>query len=203
MDMQTETDIPADNRPILTSSSLAPVAGSDKSQILEPKSCSCLQRIVLFINELETGDNHADEILEHDEKDSGSESPPARRTLDSAVGLHKQALHYGQAMRTCTQCAHRSETRMLLLLLVNRLVALCSDMVSLYDPATQGGLATTSAAPLQQSIVLITVGDYEVDSDVERYALLRELIAVQCARYMTLSCPLQLYMNRRAVTSAR
>ncbi|KAL9095983.1 MAG: hypothetical protein Q9165_001981 [Trypethelium subeluteriae] len=144
-------------------------ARSGLTQRTEQKPCSCVQRIVLLINELETDMSNTDD---HDCSKAGGDGPlHNRRGLDSALGLHKEMLHYGQLMRQCRQCSYRAETGMLLLLLVNRLVALCANMVSTYLSAPQ--------SPVLSHELSITVGDYEVDSDVERGAMMRELVAFQ------------------------
>ncbi|KAF2228964.1 hypothetical protein EV356DRAFT_537619 [Viridothelium virens] len=143
--------------------------GSGLTQWTEQKPCSCIQRIVLLINELETGINNMDD---HDYNQAGGDGLlHNRRGLDSALGLHKETLHYGQSMRQCRQCSYRTETGLLLLLLVNRLVVLCANMVSTYLNASQ--------SPVLSHELSITVGDYEVDSDVERGAVMREIVAFQ------------------------
>ncbi|KAI1098797.1 hypothetical protein F4804DRAFT_346026 [Jackrogersella minutella] len=156
----------------------------------EQQVCNCLERIVLLINELETNTNDADEDHsdhdenyggyddeDEDEKADGSGSVLNRRGLDSALGLHKETLRYGDLMRQCSHCSSRTETRMMLLLLVNRLVTLCADMVSACDNDAQSSRKTP--APLYEPTMAITVGEYEVDSNVEREAVLRELIGSQ------------------------
>ncbi|KAI3322263.1 hypothetical protein HD806DRAFT_501528 [Xylariaceae sp. AK1471] len=154
------------------------VAEPLNTDLRDPKACNCLQRIVLLINELETSahnlnGNDGDEY----DKPSDDRLFQSKRGLDSALGLHKEALCYGDLMRRCQQCSYRSETRTMLLLLANRLVVLCTEMVSSYDDFTKTSDKSTRTS--QELAVLITVGDYEADSYVERDAVLQELVAFQ------------------------
>ncbi|KAK9775389.1 putative Aflatoxin regulatory protein domain-containing protein [Seiridium cardinale] len=134
-----------------------------------------MQRIILLINELETGVISMDDDDDDgdDGRAGGNGIPQDRRGIDSALALHKETLHYGETMRQCRQCSSRTETKMLLVLLVNRLVALCANMVSVYlrDPR--------SPALSHEMNLIITVGVYDVDSHGEGGAVLRELVAFQ------------------------
>ncbi|KAK6080629.1 nmrA-like family protein [Seiridium cupressi] len=154
-----------------------PVCGPAQTPGTESKPCNCMQRILLLINELETGVISMDDDDDDDDGDGGRAGengiPQNRRGIDSALALHKETLHYGESMRQCRQCSSRTETRMLLVLLVNRLVALCGNMISIYlhDPR--------SPALSHEMDMTITVGVYDVDSHGERSAVLRELVAFQ------------------------
>jgi hypothetical protein len=177
---QTHPELEAENQ--VQFHTKAPV----RSQVAEPlntdlrhqKACNCLQRIVLLINELETSPHNLNGNDDDDyDKPSDDRLLHSKRGLDSALGLHKEALCYGDLMRRCQQCSYRSETRTMLLLLANRLVVLCTEMVSSYDDFIK--TSDKSTRPSQELAVLVTMGDYEVDSYVERDAVLHELVAFQ------------------------
>ncbi|KAK4210065.1 hypothetical protein QBC37DRAFT_449066 [Rhypophila decipiens] len=148
--------------------------------------CKCIKSVVYLINELET-------TLRND---SSHESPGMDNNsflqlqqnshgFDSALGLHKDAIRYGESMRQCRHCVSRTENRMLLLLLANRLIALCSHMASVYrnlvgQPAIPGSSVGVSVGIEQYfADLVIVVGEYEVDSMTEMGAVLRELLAFQ------------------------
>ncbi|CAJ2514068.1 Uu.00g021870.m01.CDS01 [Anthostomella pinea] len=152
--------------------------GQGQIPYLEQKACSCLQRIFFLINELETDLTNVDDDDDDNGNELGRGSQHTKRGLESAMGLLKEALLYGDSMRQCHQCSHRTETRMLLLLLANRLVVLCGDMVSAYQNATNHTSCRIPAATHEPAITIM-VGEYEVKSDAERSVVLRELVAFQ------------------------
>ncbi|KAI1205725.1 uncharacterized protein F4807DRAFT_442058 [Annulohypoxylon truncatum] len=182
MEMEMDIDIQIQRDTPRGALAVRPVQTYGRGQ----QACNCLERIVLLINELESNtndiyleDDHGDhngnngeyDDEEEADKADGNGSAQNRRSLDSALGLHKETLRYGELMRQCEHCSARVETRMMLLLLTNRLVALCADMVSTYSRKTPETLYELTMA--------ITVGEYEVDSNIERGAVLRELIGSQ------------------------
>ena len=153
----------------------------------EQESCRCLQRIVFLINELETGLTIDIQSDENDSNGVGADPlpyPSVVHDLDSALGLHKEAVRYGWQMQQCRQCSARPENQVFLLLLANRLAARCTHMVTAYcrHAAAQQSASSCyhygygSNAPPP---VVITVGEYEVDSATESEAVLRVLIAFQ------------------------
>ncbi|KAI1347583.1 hypothetical protein F5Y01DRAFT_329498 [Xylaria sp. FL0043] len=142
--------------------------------------CNCLERIVLLINELEANAGDMDMNYDHDDGDhhmaKGKEATLYKRRLDSTVGLYKEALRYGESMRQCGSCSFRAETPSMLLLLSNRLVMLGTDMVSDYHSIRR----PSQTGSVQRAVdMIITIGDYEVESTAERRAILRELISFQ------------------------
>ncbi|OTB04034.1 hypothetical protein M426DRAFT_165984 [Hypoxylon sp. CI-4A] len=139
----------------------------EQTHMSDQGSCKCLQHIVFIINELETRLSNDDYMHEPLQKASD---------LDSALGLHKEAVWYGESMRQCWQCAAKTENRVLLQLLVNRLVALCAQMVSSSRDSTQH--YGWPAASTNEPSVSITVGEYE-PSAVEGGAVLGVLIHFQ------------------------
>lgn len=142
-----------------------------------------MQRIVFLINELETRLSTDDD---DEEEDSGKLHKT--RDLDSALGLHNEAVRYGQSMRQCRHCLTRAEKRMLLLLLTNRLVVLCTYMVSASCDSVHAG--DEADAHLGEPAITITVGEYEIDSPVEGRAVLRELVAFQLRGLHSFIAPL-------------
>jgi hypothetical protein len=143
------------------------VQGREHTQEAEQAVCRCMNHVVFLLVEVETRlDNDEEEWLLHEVNN-----------LDSALGLHREAVRYGESMRQCRQCSSRAEMRLLLLLLANRLVALCALMVSSFCNVSQARDGP-EALPSDLSIAIM-VGEYEVDSAVEGGTVLRELIAFQ------------------------
>ncbi|KAK3319455.1 hypothetical protein B0H66DRAFT_624266 [Apodospora peruviana] len=107
--------------------------------------------------------------------------------LDSALDIHKQALLHGESIRLCQYCSsvRAEENAVLLLLLANRLVSLCSYMVTSLTTATCDAMACSSGHqspifPCEELFPLdIAVGGYRVDYGLEQAVVLRELVAFQ------------------------
>lgn len=98
--------------------------------------------------------------------------------LDSALGNHRDALRYGETVRKCPDCALSIENSLSLLLLVNRLIALCAHMVLAYRELAEAhrSIIKTQAC---ESPLPITVGEYEVDSAAESHVVLQQLLIFQ------------------------
>lgn len=154
----------------------------------EKPGCKCMRSVVYLINDMETTfspDSHTDQ-----NPDIDSEFPPHKpQGLDSALGLHREAIRYGESMRRCPKCIDRVENVMMLLLLANRMYALCASMVSVFRRLAQD---TSSKAWTQacQPSGIISIGEYEVDSTAEGSAVLRELLAFQLRSLHTFVTPL-------------
>ena len=153
----------------------------------DQESCRCTQRIVFLINELETSLSFENDGEDNDGNGVGVCSPlplSVVNDLDSALGLHKEAVRYGELMQQCQQCSARAENRVFLLLLANRLAIRCTHMVAAYcrhasaqqttPPCYHYGGNANMPPP-----IAITVGEYEVDSAAEAEVVLRVLIGFQ------------------------
>ena len=150
--------------------------------------CKCMKSILYLINELEMTLSNDSYVNAMSEIDNGV-LLHKRQGLDSTLGLHKDAIRYGESMRQCQQCIDRAENRMLLLLLANRLIALCAHMVSDYRSLTQATSCKSGAHAWELAIV-ISMGEYEVESRAESSAVLRELLAFQLRSLHTFVTPL-------------
>jgi hypothetical protein len=154
---------PTDNR---SAGSLVPFQLNEPLHLQTPAlpredtqtGCKCIQRIAYIVNELETSLNSGDE----------DNSQQSVLDLDSALGLGREALHYGEQMRQCVHCLSRPEQRIFLLLLANRLVLLCTRTVNTFRDL---------AHARSESSLSVLVGDYDVDSGAERDIVLKELIS--------------------------
>lgn len=160
--------------------------GESPTRAPDQMGCKCMKSVVYLINELEmTLSNDSSHESPGMDNNSFLQLQQKSHGFDSALGLHKDAIRYGESMRQCRQCITRAENRMLLLLLANRLIALCSHMVSVYrnlvgQPASPGSSVSISASIEQHfADLVISVGEYEVDSMTEMGAVLRELLASQ------------------------
>ncbi|KAI1499289.1 hypothetical protein F5X99DRAFT_390405 [Biscogniauxia marginata] len=135
--------------------------------------CQCLERVVYFIDELESRLSAAP-----------SESPG---TTDFALSTLKDALRCGESMLACFLCSWRMENLTMLGFLTDRLTILCERIVAAYlelrlDIARSG----KERKECSKNITSIFFGDYEVDSPVEWAMLLRPLVIFQLNDLMSL-----------------
>lgn len=144
----------------------------------EQISCKCMKGIVYLINELETTLSNHSYVNDMSDIDNGI-LPHQRHGLDSALVVHKDAIRYGESMRQCRQCVTRTENRMLLLLLANRLIALCAHMISVYRNLVQAASSKSGKHACELAAVVISMGEYKVESTTESSAVLRVLLAFQ------------------------
>lgn len=140
--------------------------------------CDCKKALLYMINDLETSLS-TDNLAEAMSQDNNSSWLTLQRTptLDSALASHRDALRYGESIRQCPNCKDGVETKVLLLLLVNRLIVLCNHMTTAYNRLSKGGVRTGSRT--REPNFSITIGEYEVESTAESHALLREILSFQ------------------------
>lgn len=140
--------------------------------------CECKKALLYMINDLETSLS-TDNLAEAMSQDNSSSWLTIQRTptLDSALASHRDALRYGESIRQCPNCTEGVETKVLLLLLVNRLIVLCNHMTTAYNRLSKGGVRAGSRA--REPNFSITIGEYEVESTAESHALLREILSFQ------------------------
>lgn len=176
LDSTSAGDTPFEPLTPLTPFSVASPAFAEPSRTVTgdggKETCQCLQHVVFVLNELEVMLN---EYQGPGTCRGGVEFTSGAGPLDSALGLHKKALRHGDAMRKCERCFSRAENKILLSLLVKRLVALCTYMVSV-SSAERLQVYENLCSTLS---VKIMAGGYDVDTGQETGAVFRELVAFQ------------------------
>lgn len=170
--MQTHRDLPAHGK--IQEPGIPSVATAQSGQ----SGCDCKKALLYMINDLETSLS-TDNLAEAMSQDNNSSWLTLQRspTLDSALASHRDALRYGESIRQCPNCKDGVETKVLLLLLVNRLIVLCNHMTTAYNRLSKGGVKAGSRA--REPNFSITIGEYEVESTAESHALLREILSFQ------------------------
>lgn len=141
--------------------------------------CDCKKALLYMINDLETSLS-TDNLAEAMSQGNNSSWLTIQRspTLDSALASHRDALRYGESIRQCPNCKDGVETKVLLLLLVNRLIVLCNHMTTAYNRLSKGGDVRAGSRAREPNFS-ITIGEYEVESTAESHALLREILSFQ------------------------
>lgn len=138
----------------------------------EKKTCQCFQHVIFVLNEVEVMSSH---YQDPGGCKGGIQFSQNTGALDSALQLHKKAIRHGASMRNCGRCFSRAENKILLSLLVKRLVALCTCMVSVASAQP----SQLDGDPCPTLGVNIIAGEYEVDTGQETRAVFRELVAFQ------------------------
>ncbi|KAK7749841.1 hypothetical protein SLS53_000422 [Cytospora paraplurivora] len=152
-----------------------PKTPSRSTSVSNGQGCSCLQRVVLLIDEFES------QML--------AGSGESLSCLDSALASHKEAVRYGESMLACQLCSSRVENMTILSFLTERLAVLCERIVAAYmeqvasAPVVTTGKGKDAVVPARHDLAHETLflGEYEVDLPSEWNVLLGHLIAVQLA----------------------
>ncbi|KAI1108116.1 hypothetical protein F5Y14DRAFT_109693 [Nemania sp. NC0429] len=129
-----------------------------------PEPCHCFRSIVFVFEEINSG------AIETSAKDFGS-----------WLSKYKEALRCCEAMLMCSLCRIRREYMGILILLADRLVTMCDEVVSTYLSIWAGNISCSINGP-QASSQLVCVGSLEIDSPIEWHTLVSTMLAMQLRR---------------------
>ncbi|KAI0443232.1 hypothetical protein F4803DRAFT_330926 [Xylaria telfairii] len=129
------------------------------------ESCQCLQRVVFLLEEIES------EAMDATVKELGP-----------WLSRHKEALRCSEALLMCPLCQAKLEHMTILAFLIDKLIAMCDDVVSAYLMTLTGSANHNMTGPKDG----VWVGGFEIDSPDEWSAVVNTMLVMQVRGLETL-----------------
>lgn len=143
----TEDGAPGSTTPPNSMSTHTSVSGyvsklGPERHVLDSSPCQCLHRLVILVDEIES-------IVDRN----------GIKSLDGALAAHKEALGCGAQMLDCLACTSRVENMIILTLMVDKLVSMCSHVAKVCCMGLQahGGESSTGSDNTPETTPLLSL----------------------------------------------